>query len=420
MAQTPIPTLPLQPSVRLSHLDWLRIFIIAILIPFHTAMTFAPYGWYVRNNPISNAAMGLVQFQDKYHMELLFFIAGVATWFSFGVRGWGKYLLERLQRLVVPVIFAMFVIVPPCYYIAGLHFDRLFRITYGGFWDWYTTAWLPSMTPFSSFWGVAPRAGALWFLWYLVLYTFALFPLFSFIYRKAKDTCLPKLAGLFEKPGAIFLLVIPIALVLIFLPWKWTIGGDSYRIVGWMLTGDFQVLYYVIFFTYGFLLYASPRFQRGIDRSGIIAIIIAAVTMTLCFLLTFPEWNTSVWGTQFWTRYKGEPFTAGRTMFNILLALTAWSWIVSVIYLARRFLNRAGGFVRWANDAVLPVYIVHSTFIAVFSYYVVQWRMDVLPKYAIIVVLTYIGSIGWVQLAKLSNPTRFLMGIRLKKKAPAG
>jgi hypothetical protein len=405
-------------SVRVTHLDWLRIIVVGMLIPFHTAMTFAPYAWYVRNAQLNLATQALVQVMDKYQMELLFFIAGVATWHSFGVRKWGQYLRERLARLVVPAVVAMLVIVPPCYYFAARFSDRLFSLTYTGWWDWYVKYWLKHMTPFSGLWGATTNAGALWFLWNLVLYTFALSPLFVLIYRKGRKGLIPALVRFFEKPGALLLLAVPIAAVIIMMPWKLTVGGESYRIIGWTITGDFQVLYYVLFFVYGFFIYADARFQKGIDRTGPIALVLAVVTMTLFMLLVFPVWNKAALSS-FWYRFRGEPFTTGYYLSQGLYAVTSWSWVLSILYLARRFLNTAGRFVSWGNDAVLPVYIVHSTFIAVLSFYIVGWKADVLPKYVLIVALTYLGSIALVQLAKTNNLTRALMGMRLKKMSAA-
>jgi len=407
-----------QPVGRLTHLDWLRIIVVGMLIPFHTAMTFAPYAWYIRNPQLNLATQALVQVLDKYHMELLFFIAGVATFFSFGTRGWKGYLPERLKRLVVPLVFGMLVVVPPCYYYSQIFFYPLFHLTYPTLWDWYTKYWLAkAITPFNIYFGgTTVNAGALWFLWYLVLYTFVLFPLLFLIFRKAQDRFIPRLAAFFEKPGMLFLPVIPIMLVNVFSQWKWIIGLHSYRIIGWTITSDFQVLYYVLFFIFGFFMYSHARFGKGIDKTGPFALPVAAATMTVFMLLVFPTWDKAPLS-QFWYRLHGEPGTRGFIISQCLYALTTWSWILSILYLARKFLNKNNRFVSYGNEAVLPVYIVHSTFIAVFSYFIVKARMDVLPKYVIIVALTYICSLGILELIKLTNPTRFLFGMRLKRHA---
>ena len=66
-------------SGRRPYLDWLRVIVVMMLIPFHTAMTFSPYPWYLRNNELSQATRALVQVLNQYHMELLFVVAGIAT-----------------------------------------------------------------------------------------------------------------------------------------------------------------------------------------------------------------------------------------------------------------------------------------------------------------------------------------------------
>ncbi|MDD5190531.1 MAG: acyltransferase family protein [Dehalococcoidales bacterium] len=409
---------PLQPSTgRLSHLDWLRIIVVAMLIPFHAAMTFTPFAWYV-NNPQSNLFLqGFVSVIDKYQMELLFFVAGIATFFSFGVRTWRAYLKERLLRLVVPLVFGMLVIVPPCYYFAGLYNHNFFPVESPifehNYWRWFVNDWLKISLPFQN----GFSAGALWFLWYLVFITFALFPALYFIYKKYRGALATKFSGFFAKPGSVLIFAIPIILLQVLAEWQWTIGGVNYRVVGWIMTGDFQVLYYAAFFVLGFLLYANEGVKKGIDRSGLMSIIGAVITMSLYLMITFPEWNKSVMGEWFWTTFKDNSWhAAGRVIFNVLLAVTTWSWIIAILYLGRRFLDFSNRFVKWGNDAVLPIYIVHSTFIAVLSYFIVRWSTPILWKYLAIVILTYIGSLAFLELFKLTSFTRFLMGIRQQKK----
>jgi len=381
-------------SQRRPDLDWLRVLVVLMLIPFHTAMTFAPYPWYLRNDETNLATMALIAVLDQYHMELLFLIAGAATWFSLGVRSWSTYLLERLKRLVVPLIFGMLILVPPCYWVVARHF-------YGyddSFLQWYKDFVLNRTLPFRGDFA----AGALWFLWYLVFYTFPLMPFFLLIHRKWKDNLIPRLAAFFEKRGAIFLLVIPIALVEIY----------STRVI----TGDFKIFYYVLFFVYGFFLFSSLRFQRGIDKSGPIALFFAAATITLYMLLVFPDWRQAILGPAFWTRFRGEPGTWGFIMFRILISFTTWFSIIGILYLARKFLNFSNRFLRYGNDAVLPYYIIHSTPIALIGLYVVQWNMDVLPKYVINTILAFIATAVIYELVKRLNVTRFLFGMRLRKK----
>lgn len=382
-------------SVRRPYLDWLRVIVVIMLIPFHTAMTFAPFGWYLRNSELNTATKGLVMVLDQYHMELLFLIAGVATFFSLGTRSGRQYVIERLKRLVVPLIFGALVLVPPCYWVAAVHFPPYYQ---GSFLEWYPTFLRDSLTPFQD----SFRAGALWFLWYLVLYTAALFPVFLLLHSRFQHNLIPRLAAFFSRRGALFLLVIPVALVEIY--------------PSWIITADFQVFYYLIFFIAGFFIFAHPDFERGIDRSGPIALIGAVITMTLYMLLVYPTWDSAVLGLDFWTTLKGEPGTWGYIIFRILISFTTVFWVIGLLYLGRRLLNFSNGFLKYGNDAVLPYYIIHSTPIALIGLWVINLNMGVLPKYAINTLLAFIATAVIYELVRRTNATRFLFGMRLLRK----
>ncbi len=357
-------------------------------------MTFAPYPWFLRNDELNLATIGLVLVLDQFNMESLFLVAGAATWFSLGIRSGTGYFAERLKRLVVPLVFGMLVVVPPCYWVVAVHF---YNYT-GSFVEYYPIFWQESLLPFRDTFS----PGVLWFLWYLVFYTFPLLPILLLIRRKCQHNLIPWLAGFFEKRGALFLLVIPIALV------------EIYSTLA--ITGDFLALYYPIFFIYGFFLFSEPRFQQGIEKSGPIALVGAALTMALYMLLIFPAWDKAILGPAFWNTLEGEPGTWGFIIFRVLVSFTSWFWVIGILYLAKRFLNFSNRFLQYGSDAALPYYILHSTPIAMIGLTVVQLDMDVLPKYIINTISAFVATVVLYELIKRTNVTRFLFGMRLKKK----
>src|SRR4030042_2420422 len=163
---------------RRPELDWVRIIIVAMLVPFHTAMTFAPYPWYLRNESLNLATQGLVNILDKYHMEMLFLITGAALFFSLDVRTVKGFISERFQRLVIPLIVGMLFIVPPCYWIAA----KQFQFYNGSLWEFYPLFWKHNLIPFQK--DFSP--GALWFFGYLVFHTIVLSPVLIFMTRKLR------------------------------------------------------------------------------------------------------------------------------------------------------------------------------------------------------------------------------------------
>jgi fucose 4-O-acetylase-like acetyltransferase len=107
--------------VRRYDIDWLRIAAVLLLIPFHTARVFnVGEEFYSKNPQLSTALQRFIYFVYPWHMSLLFFLAGAASWFALGFRGSGRYANERLKRLMVPFFFGLVIIVPPQAYCGML------------------------------------------------------------------------------------------------------------------------------------------------------------------------------------------------------------------------------------------------------------------------------------------------------------
>ncbi|MDD5313024.1 MAG: acyltransferase family protein [Dehalococcoidia bacterium] len=385
---------------RLPYLDWLRIIIVLMLIPFHTAMTFAPYPWFLQNNEFNLPLQGLIIAMDRFQMPLLFLVAGAAVFFSLGIRNWKSYSLERILRLVVPLVFGMLVLVPPCYWVAAVNIYGY----EGSLWSYYPRFWATSLIPSAT--PGAFKSGTLWFLWYLILYTIVLSPLFILIKRKISMESLSRLSRPFENPLLILALFIPIAAVQIY--------SDN-PVVGWVITRDFKVFYYAIFFIYGFFLFSAPGYIKGITRCGP-AVTILGILMMIIFMLTvFPTLSSATLGTKFWSSIHVDPLIAGKYVVPAISTLCSWSCIIALLYLSIRFLNFSNRFVKYGNDAVLPYYITHATAITLVGIWIVSLPWGVWPKYILNVLLAFLATMLFYELMKRTNVTRFLMGMRLNK-----
>jgi glucan biosynthesis protein C len=73
-------------------------------------------------------------------------------------------------------------------------------------------------------------------------------------------------------------------------------------------------------------------------------------------------------------------------------------------------------FLAYANEAVLPFYILHQTVIITIGYYVVQWNIDIALKYLIIASTSFIVIMAVYELlVRRFNVLRFLFGMKIKK-----
>jgi hypothetical protein len=78
-------------------------------------------------------------------------------------------------------------------------------------------------------------------------------------------------------------------------------------------------------------------------------------------------------------------------------------------------------FLRYANEAVLPFYVMHQSVLLAIGFYVVKWPIPDLAKYIIIGVTSFAVIIGLYEfLIRRHNSLRFLFGMRPLPKQPAG
>jgi len=113
----------------LLYVDNLRILLSVLVIVFHLAITYGAEGdWaYQEEHELGiAAAVGmtlLVAVCQAFFMGLFFLISGYFTPGSYDRKGIGPYLLDRLKRLGIPLLFYQAVINPLLAYTLSLHAD---------------------------------------------------------------------------------------------------------------------------------------------------------------------------------------------------------------------------------------------------------------------------------------------------------
>jgi glucan biosynthesis protein C len=100
----------------------------------------------------------------------------------------------------------------------------------------------------------------------------------------------------------------------------------------------------------------------------------------------------------------------------LVRALRSFCWIIAILGFGSRFLNFNNKFLGYANEAVLPFYILHQTIILIIGFYIVQWDMGVGAKYGMITSISFVAIMGIYELfIRRVNVLRFLFGMRLVK-----
>jgi len=106
---------------RQAYLDWLRAASIAGVLFFHAAMPFvSDWDWHIKNKETSRILLEFNFWLSRFRMPLLFFISGTVSYYMLQKKTGLKFIGLRFRRLLIPLIFAMLVIVPPQVYLERL------------------------------------------------------------------------------------------------------------------------------------------------------------------------------------------------------------------------------------------------------------------------------------------------------------
>ena len=120
--------------MRKHYIDNLRWLTLLILIPYHTAMA-----WNAWNEPNyvffegDRLISSIVVFFSPYFMPLLFVLAGISTKYALQKRNFKQYLAERINKLLLPLLFGTVVLMPVLSYIG----DKFNHSYSGGFFSHY-------------------------------------------------------------------------------------------------------------------------------------------------------------------------------------------------------------------------------------------------------------------------------------------
>jgi surface polysaccharide O-acyltransferase-like enzyme len=394
---------------RRGELDLLRALVVVGLVFFHTAVIFGAGEFPVKAAAENRVATVFLAFGAAWGMPLLFLISGMGTWYSLSSRSAGMFARERLRRLGVPLLVGLLTLVPLQVWL-GLRRagdPSSYASFYARFWDVRPALDFPfviTAAPDGEF-----EAGHLWFLVCLLGFSLVLLPAFAWLRRPWGTRRLERLGGLLARPGGLLLLAAPIAAVEVVL-------GSEVGHGGWN-NGS-----YALFLLYGVLAAADPRISEALQRHWRPA----AALGLLLFLVTGVVYGA--------TDARADPFTDMDFLsmaFRLLKSVDGWLWVVAVMGLARSHLRRrrsspaqpphrrAGqvGLLRrlgaYANEAVLPFYVLHETVIVVVAYLVLSWPIGAGAQYGVIALISLAATLLLYDLGVRRSPlTRFLFGLK--------
>jgi glucan biosynthesis protein C len=369
------------------YIDWLRAMAMFLLVFFHSARLFNEDPWHLKNAVESEGITIFTRVLDIWQMPIFFLLAGTAAWFSLGRRSPWQFTRERLSRILVPLIFGILVIVPPQVYLERIY-DGDFV---GSFFAWYPHTFQGTYSTESAASGNL-SFHHLWFLAYLFVFSLLLLPLFWYLRREDKKPLISGIAGFLSRPGTIYLPAVPLIVYNVFLMPIYGMGNQN-------LYNDWRnFLFYITVFFFGFLMVSDSRITQVIRRNLYVSLAAAVLVIIVIYLMEVDVLATT------------------QSLLLALYALDCWLFLLAFLAIGMRWLNFTNALHRYANDAVLPVYILHHMLIIIIGFYVIQWDMPLVAKYFFVVVTVFAGSLAIYEVVRRINVTRFLFGIKVRKR----
>jgi hypothetical protein len=287
----------------------------------------------------------------------------------------------------------MLVIVPP-----QIYFERISHgAQFNSYFDFWKTVF--NFVPY-------PKGGSLswhhlWFVLYILVYSFIMLPLFLYLRGNRSEKLKEKISRFIKKnPNSIYLLMLPLIIIYYTLsplfPTTHALYGDWYNLS-----------FSLVFFVFGFIISIVDGFWEIISAKRKQSLIISLFPMF--FLLLF------VWGPTF--EIMSEDTLFFFLFYGALKTLMISTLLLAILGYGKVYLNKPGKFISYANESVYPLYILHQTVMIAIGYYIIKLDWAIMPKFLLLVVCTFgLSLLIYEIIIKRFNIIRLLFGMKTNRK----
>ncbi|WP_028298023.1 acyltransferase family protein [Olivibacter sitiensis] len=323
-------------STRRYDIDWIRVITIGLLLFYHAAIGFQPWGGmigFITTNKSWESLWIPMTMLNVWRIPLLFFVSGMGVYFAIQHRNWKQLLLERASRILLPFLFGVFVIVPVHVYIWQYYYQ--FDLAY------------------------FPNPGHLWFLGNIFVYVLLLSPVFFYLKRNGQGRLVSWMRKCLGNPlGLLPVMGVFVAEALLLDPRPFKLYAMTWH--GFWLG--------LLAFFFGFCFVLSGRtFWAMIARWRWLFLGLAIIAFILRFVYF-------------------QPYAP-----NYLLAIESNCWIISVFAFGHKYLNHPSKALTYLSQAAYPVYIVHMVFLYLGSLLIFPLDVAAPLQFALLLVFTGIG-----------------------------
>lgn len=376
------PDIQTNQLVRRHDLDWLRVLVFGVLIFYHIGMLYvANWDFHYKSQYRSQPLEALMLLVNQWRMPLLWVISGISIRFVLQKVSAFKFVTVRSLRLLLPLLFGILVVVPPQLYVEMTGKGEL-SVSYWQFYQLFFDLDNPIFAKYQD--GILPHIDVnhLWYLrelWTFSLITLCLSPLLNSRLVQAGVDWIANKTGVH---GLYLLPLIPLIIVSIALP-------DDKSATGFT------------FLLYGYLIGWNIGLWENIKKYRQVFLLIAITSYVAILFAYFNVWLNPVLKAMWWAELLG-----------LVALFNAWSGVLALLGFAAVYLNKPSAKLSYLNDAVLPYYILHQTFIVVLAFLLSPMQLGPVFEPLIIIVGTFTGCIVSYEIIRRVTILRPLFGLK--------
>jgi glucan biosynthesis protein C len=336
-------------------IDWIRVIAIGLLLIYHVAIGFQPWGMMIAFITTPTPWESLwppMAMLNVWRIPLLFFVSGMGVYFAMQNRNWKSLLGERAMRILVPFVLGCFIIVPIHVWLWQRYYNFPLQYTFG--------------------------RGHLWFLGNIFVYVLLWLPFFYYLLRHERAN--QWIRRVMSHPAGL------IPFVLLFQAEVWLVRPGTYEMYAMTWHGFYLGL---VAFLAGFcFVLGGEGFRQMTFRWRWLFVAVGAGLYT--FRWAVLEWHAPGW----------------------MLSLESNAWVLSVLAFGFAYLNRPGKVLRYLSQAAYPIYILHMIFLYLGATWIFPLALPSPVAFMLILLVTLAGCFLTYEIIRRISFLRPLLGLK--------